>query len=145
MPASERDRAALAWVCERHEQIRQLGELGGVRSRLESALEALRQPDADIPGLLACVESLLRHCGWGGSLRGEAAAPPWTGPAVSGVPSLGSGAGQPLVEAYVCPSARCPRIVFPADVREPPVCSFTGALLPLRQYGDGKPQRRGAP
>lgn len=94
---------------------------------LDAALAALARPDGDLAdgdlsALLDRVEELLRHCGWGGSLRGDA----------RGVPSIGPGAGEPLVEAYVCPTARCTRAVF---APRPPVCSFTTRPLVLKRYG----------
>ncbi|MET9557170.1 hypothetical protein [Streptomyces sp. NPDC006645] len=89
---------------------------------LDGALAALARPDADLPALLDRVEELLRHCGWGGSLRGDTGVVPWPG----------SPQGEPLVEAYVCPAARCTRIAFPP---RPPVCSFTGGALVLKRYG----------
>ncbi|MFD9867441.1 hypothetical protein ACFXI8_23460 [Streptomyces niveus] len=120
--ASAPDRAALAWICQRYEQIRQLGREGEVGDTLDAALGALARSEGDLPALLDRVEELLRHCGWGGSLRGEP----------GGVPSVGASPGEPLVEAYVCPTARCTRAVF---APRPPLCSFTARALTLKRYG----------
>lgn len=119
--ASAPDRAALAWICQRYEQIGQLGRQGEVADALDAALGALARPDGELTVLLDRVEELLRQCGWGGSLRGDP----------GGVPPL-LGPGEPLVEAYVCPTARCARADFAA---RPPVCSFTGRALTLKRYG----------
>ncbi|MET9675783.1 hypothetical protein ABZY68_22205 [Streptomyces sp. NPDC006482] len=115
---------ALAKVCARLDDVREVAARRGRTAELEEVLTGIRGVDDPAPQVRALHE-LLRRCGVHNGIDGIG-----RGAGIGGLPTLD---GHPVEEGFVCSRSRCARVALGRDPEPERHCGLYDEPLRLRR------------